>query len=83
MSKPFVRSTSNKVIAGVCGGIADYFGIDATFVRIGMVVVAFVMQVGWLIYPALWLLMPTDNGGESGLSQLRTWMKQNGPSEQR
>lgn len=77
MSKPFVRSTSDKYIAGVCGGIAAYFGIDPTFVRIGAVLLAiFVQPIGWMVYPALWLLMPTDTDGASGMSQLRDWMKQ-------
>lgn len=77
MSKPFVRSTTNKYIAGVCGGIAAFFGIDATLVRIGMILIALLVQpIGWLVYPALWLLMPTDTDGPSGLSQLKNWAQQ-------
>jgi len=77
MSKPFVRSTSNKYIAGVCGGIAEYFNIDPTIVRVVTALVTLFLQpIGWFVYPALWLLMPTDNGGPSGMSQLGSWMKQ-------
>ncbi|HOA89302.1 PspC domain-containing protein [Propioniciclava tarda] len=77
MDKKLVRSTSDKFLAGVCGGLAKYFGIDATLVRIGAVLIALLIQpIGWMLYPALWLLMPTDNGGPSGLAQLTDWVKQ-------
>lgn len=82
MSKPFVRSTSNKLIGGVCGGIAEFAGVDATLVRIGMILLTiFAPGPGWLIYPALWLIMPTDDGGPSGFGQLKNWLSQ--PSERR
>ena len=32
--------------------------------------------MGWMLYPALWLPMPTDNGAPSGLAQLTDWVKQ-------
>lgn len=51
-------SYHNKIIAGVCGGLADHFGWDATLVRI---VFAFAAIVGFgspgLIYLVLWLVM--------------------------
>lgn len=55
-----VRSQSNKVIAGVCGGIADWLGWDPSTVRILYVVVSLVSAAfpGILVYLALWLLMP-------------------------
>ena len=52
-----VRRRSNRMIAGVCGGVADFLGWNATLVRIGFVVFAFV-GVGELVYLILWLAMP-------------------------
>lgn len=79
MNKPFVRSTTDKYLAGVCGGLAAYFGVDATIIRIVMVLIAlFVQPFGWMLYPVLWLLMPTDAGGPSGLNQILGWLKQGG-----
>jgi phage shock protein C len=50
------RSTSNKMIAGVCGGLAEYFGISSTRVRWAFVVLIF--GPGEVIYIALWILLP-------------------------
>jgi phage shock protein C len=56
------RSRTNRVISGVCGGLAEYLDIDATFVRVVMVILAFPFGVGVLIYFLLLFLMP--NPGE-------------------
>jgi phage shock protein PspC (stress-responsive transcriptional regulator) len=57
------RSRSQKMVAGVCGGIARYFGWDPTLVRVGYVV-ASVLSVGFpglLVYVVLWLVMPAGD----------------------
>ena len=55
-----VRSRRHAMIAGVCGGIADWLGWDPTLVRILYVVVslASVAFPGLLVYVILWLVMP-------------------------
>ena len=53
-----VRSRRHRIIAGVCGGLADYFGIDPTIVRIVFVVLALAGGPGLLIYLALWIILP-------------------------
>src|SRR5438045_4852270 len=63
MSGRLERSRVNRVISGVCGGIAEYLDIDATFVRVVMVILAFPFGVGILIYFVLLFLMP--NPGEA------------------
>jgi phage shock protein C len=63
MSGRLERSRTNRVISGVCGGIAEYLDIDATFVRVVMVILAFPFGVGILIYFVLLFLMP--NPGEA------------------
>jgi phage shock protein C len=57
---PLHRSRQHKVIAGVCGGLADWLGWSPTLVRILYVVIstASVAVPGILLYIILWILMP-------------------------
>ena len=58
MEKKFCLSPNDKKIAGVCGGIAEYFGIDTLLVRCVFVVFALCGSVIFWIYLLLWLLAP-------------------------
>lgn len=58
MDKKFVLSSSDKKIAGVCGGIAEYFGIDTLLVRIAFVIFAVIGSLSFWVYLLLWLLAP-------------------------
>lgn len=49
--------SNNKVIAGVCGGVAEYFNIDAKIVRIAWVIAVIFAGVGVLAYLLLWIIM--------------------------
>jgi phage shock protein C len=55
-----VRSRRNKIIAGVCGGIAEWLGWDPTIVRILYIVASLVSVAfpGILVYVILWIVMP-------------------------
>lgn len=59
--KRLVRSMSDKYVAGVCGGIAQYFGVDSTLIRVGFIllVLAGVMP-GVLPYIVAWVIMPAE-----------------------
>ena len=58
--KKLVRS-ANKKIAGVCGGLAEYFGMDASIVRIiWLLATIFTAFAGVLIYIILMLVMPVQ-----------------------
>lgn len=58
--KKLVRS-ANKKVAGVCGGLAEYFGMDATIVRIiYLLATIFTAFAGVLIYLILMLVMPAQ-----------------------
>ncbi|MFC4124799.1 PspC domain-containing protein [Nocardia rhizosphaerae] len=57
-ARRFTRSTSDKWIAGVCGGIAEYFGWNANIVRLVFVVSCLLPGPQFLIYLILWLMMP-------------------------
>ncbi len=59
MSRRLERSATNRVISGVCGGIADYLAIDATLVRVFFVIATIVTAFLFiLVYIALLILMP-------------------------
>lgn len=55
--KKLTRS-NNKMIAGVCAGLAEYFGIDPTIVRILYVLMVLFAGFGILLYVILWIVMP-------------------------
>jgi phage shock protein PspC (stress-responsive transcriptional regulator) len=57
MSKQLVRRDSNKIIAGVCGGLGEYFGIDPVLVRLAFVISVLMFGFGFLPYIILWILM--------------------------
>lgn len=58
--KRLTRSAVNHMIAGVCAGIAEYFGIDPTLVRIGWVVFCLLGGSGVLAYLICAILMPEE-----------------------
>lgn len=60
MDKKLYRSTSNKIVAGVCGGLADYFGLDATLIRIIWILLILMAGTGILAYIIAWILMPVQ-----------------------
>jgi len=66
LKKPLKRSTSNKVIAGICGGIAEWLDCDPTAIRAAYVLLAS-LSVGMpalLAYLILWVVIPKDNGSQ-------------------
>jgi phage shock protein C len=54
------RSTTDRVIAGVCAGLAEYFGWSATRVRVGYVILSIISAAfpGLLVYLVLWFMIP-------------------------
>ena len=61
MNKKLYRVEENKVIAGVCGGIAEYFNIDVSIVRLATVVVGICAFVGVVAYIAAAFIVPTKS----------------------
>ena len=57
--KKLFKSTSDKKLCGVCGGIAEYFNIDSTIVRLIWVLLSFFCGSGILAYIIAALIMPT------------------------
>lgn len=54
------KSGNDKMLAGVCGGLAEYFAVDPVLLRIGFVVVTLMWGAGLLVYLALAVIMPTE-----------------------
>jgi phage shock protein C len=57
---------SDRIVGGVCAGLAEGFHVEALWVRLGFVVLAFVQGVGVLLYVVLWVLMPERAGYPRG-----------------
>ncbi len=62
MEKKLHRSKTNKKICGVCGGIAEYFDIDATLVRLIWALFVLFAGTGLLAYFLAALIIPEDDG---------------------
>jgi phage shock protein C len=60
MDKKLYRSNSNKMLAGVCGGIAEYFNLDPTLIRIGWALFVLLGGSGILVYIICALIIPKN-----------------------
>lgn len=61
--KKLFRSSTDKKIAGVCAGLADYWDMDARFIRVLWIVLTLTTAIGLLAYPVLWMVLPVAPGG--------------------
>lgn len=64
------RSFEGRMLAGVAAGLADYFAVDPTLVRIGFVVLALMGGLAVPLYLAGWLLIPDGDGGPTIAEEL-------------
>lgn len=60
MAKNLYRSRKNKMLAGVAGGVAEYFDIDPVIVRAAFILSVFVGGAGVIAYLILWIILPED-----------------------
>ena len=58
MTKRLYKSTDNKMLCGVCGGVAEYFDIDPTLVRLGWALFSLCAGAGVIIYIVAAIVMP-------------------------
>ncbi len=58
--KKLYRSYDNRFIAGICGGIGEYFDIDPTIVRLIAVIFVFVWGFGIILYLLAWIIIPNE-----------------------
>jgi phage shock protein C len=60
--KTLRRSSDDRMLAGVAGGIGEYFDIDPVLVRIGFVAATLFAGTGLILYPIAWLVVPGADG---------------------
>ena len=58
MARKLYRSTEDKKIAGVCGGLGDYFDIDPTIIRLLWVSMVLALGTGIVAYILAWIIVP-------------------------
>lgn len=72
-SKTLVRSRRDRMLAGVCAGVADYIGVDVTLVRVLVVVLCLITGgAGVLAYVAAWVIIPEEGENDSIAGNLFT-----------
>jgi phage shock protein C len=59
-TRKLYRSRTDRKVAGVCGGLAKYFNMDATLVRVLFIVLTVLGGAGPLIYLAMWIIVPSE-----------------------
>ena len=69
MQTKLYRSKTDSMIAGVCGGLGRYLGIDPTLVRLFFVLLALGSGVGVFVYLLLWILVPREGVETTDVSQ--------------
>jgi phage shock protein PspC (stress-responsive transcriptional regulator) len=57
------RSREHRIIAGVCGGIADKLGLPPTLVRILWLLLSLIPGPLWVVYVVMWILVPEEPKG--------------------
>lgn len=60
MVKRLYRSRKDKKIAGVCGGLGEYFNVDPVFFRIAFLIATLIWGGGLIIYLIMWLWIPKE-----------------------
>ncbi len=61
MTNKLYRSSNDKMLGGVCGGLAKYLNVDVTIVRLFFVVLTLLGGFGPLIYIIMWIVVPQEN----------------------
>jgi phage shock protein C len=78
-TKRLYRLRDGRVVAGVCAGLAAYFGIDPTLVRLAFAVVTVFGGIGILVYLVAWIVIPEEGSDGSSIAenfvskQRRSW----------
>ncbi|MDR0960438.1 MAG: PspC domain-containing protein [Propionibacteriaceae bacterium] len=67
---PLVRSSTDKILGGVCGGLAKYLGVDAGVIRLITAIACIFFGSGFFIYIIAWILLPLEGTGKSGLDSI-------------
>jgi phage shock protein C len=60
MQKRLLRSRTERMVAGVCGGLGEYLDMDPTVVRVLWVLISLLAGVGVLLYLIMWVIVPLE-----------------------
>lgn len=60
MAKTLYRSKKSRIVAGICGGMGEYFDVDPIWFRILALVLIFGWGAGIILYLVLWLIIPEE-----------------------
>ncbi len=66
MTEKLYRSGKEKMLAGVCGGLAEYFSVDVTLIRLITLLTFFMGGMGFLAYLVAWVIMPLNPAHQDG-----------------
>ncbi len=72
--KKLYRSKQERKIAGVCGGLAEYFQMDPVILRIAFVLVAVLGGIGILVYFVMWMVVPENEGTVAVVAHKRFYL---------
>lgn len=61
VKKRLYRAEDDRMIGGVCGGIAEYFDVDSVLIRVIAVILLFAWSFGFWAYLILWIIVPTKS----------------------
>jgi phage shock protein C len=59
-TRKLYRSRANKQVAGVCGGLAAYFNVDVTLMRVLFILLGLLGAAGIVVYIAMWIIVPLE-----------------------
>jgi phage shock protein C len=59
-TRKLYRSKTDRKLAGVCGGLAQYFNVDATLIRVLFILLAVLGGSGLVLYVAMWIIVPNE-----------------------
>jgi phage shock protein PspC (stress-responsive transcriptional regulator) len=68
--KRVYRRREGRILAGVCAGLAAYFGVDVTLVRLGFAVLTIIGGLGPLLYVVAWVIVPEEGEDASIVESL-------------
>ena len=67
--KRLYRARDGRVVAGVCAGLAAYFSVDPTLVRLAFALVTVFGGLGVLLYLCAWIVIPEDDGDGASIAE--------------
>jgi phage shock protein PspC (stress-responsive transcriptional regulator) len=68
-TKRLYRAREGRVVAGVCAGLATYFGVDPTLVRLAFALVTVFGGFGVLLYLVAWAVIPEEGGDGTSIAE--------------